>query len=259
MSTKNPEAFRLVEEVEDAALAFHKTVNMNRCLDAKRALLAYIEAKGARIAELEALAAGYDAARLEIASLQARVVELEAETDRLTTCLRKANAEFEHFEREWYLRGDEIEALQAQLEAVGAGGVGKLAPVGALIGEGTMPAAPAQPVAPAFDVRTTAGGRGYVAWFFSSVMRRYDFHDYINNVLAADFACALAKWLSTAPQPAAQALDAKRLSFLYSRDRTDSSAVLEMEIDWLNGRYPTLEQVRDAIDAAIAAQQGTKP
>ena len=69
MSTKNPEAFRLVEEVEDAALAFHKTVGMNRCLDAKRALLAYIEAKGARIAELEALAAGYDAARLEIASL----------------------------------------------------------------------------------------------------------------------------------------------------------------------------------------------
>lgn len=93
-------------------------------------------------AENEQLRAGYAAARLEIESLRERVqqlgqlardvnsrrvTELEAETVSLTTCLRKANAEFEHFEREWYLRGDEIEALQAQLEAVGEGGVGKLA------------------------------------------------------------------------------------------------------------------------------------
>ena len=40
---------------------------------------------------------------------------LRAEKDRLTTCLEKANASAEHFEREWYLRGDEIDNLRAQL------------------------------------------------------------------------------------------------------------------------------------------------
>lgn len=40
---------------------------------------------------------------------------LRAEKDRLTTCLEKANASAEHFEREWYLRGDELDTLRAQL------------------------------------------------------------------------------------------------------------------------------------------------
>lgn len=40
---------------------------------------------------------------------------LHAEKDRLIACLEKANASAEHFEREWYLRGDEIESLCAQL------------------------------------------------------------------------------------------------------------------------------------------------
>lgn len=41
-----------------------------------------------------------------------RVIELERENKRLTKCLLKANAQAEHFEREWYLRGDEIERLR---------------------------------------------------------------------------------------------------------------------------------------------------
>ena len=40
---------------------------------------------------------------------------LSAEKDRLTRCLEKANSNAEHFEREWYLRGDEIDTLRAQL------------------------------------------------------------------------------------------------------------------------------------------------
>ena len=40
---------------------------------------------------------------------------LRAEKDRLTACLEKANASAEHFEREWYLRGDELDTLRAQL------------------------------------------------------------------------------------------------------------------------------------------------
>jgi hypothetical protein len=42
----------------------------------------------------------------------------DAEIARLTACLKAANANAEKFEREWYLRGDEIEAMQAQPEPV---------------------------------------------------------------------------------------------------------------------------------------------
>ena len=38
----------------------------------------------------------------------------DIEIARLTACLKTANASSEKFEREWYLRGDEIEAMQAQ-------------------------------------------------------------------------------------------------------------------------------------------------
>ncbi len=38
---------------------------------------------------------------------------LEQENKRLRECLQKANSQAEHFEREWYLRGDEIERLEA--------------------------------------------------------------------------------------------------------------------------------------------------
>ena len=41
-----------------------------------------------------------------------RVIELERENKRLTECLLKANSQAEHFEREWYLRGDEVERLR---------------------------------------------------------------------------------------------------------------------------------------------------
>jgi hypothetical protein len=44
----------------------------------------------------------------------------QGEIERLTDALKKANAQAEHFEREWYLRGDELEELkQEQGEPVG--------------------------------------------------------------------------------------------------------------------------------------------
>lgn len=39
-------------------------------------------------------------------------MRLERENKRLTEAIQKANAQAEHFEREWYLRGDEIERLR---------------------------------------------------------------------------------------------------------------------------------------------------
>ena len=41
---------------------------------------------------------------------------LSQEIERLTGCLEKANIQAEKFEREWYLRGDEIETLKADAE-----------------------------------------------------------------------------------------------------------------------------------------------
>ena len=45
----------------------------------------------------------------------AELRSLCAERDRLRAELGKANSQTAHFEREWYLRGDEIEALTAKL------------------------------------------------------------------------------------------------------------------------------------------------
>lgn len=42
------------------------------------------------------------------------VMQFRFEIARLTECLKRANSQAEHFEREWYLRGDEIEALKAE-------------------------------------------------------------------------------------------------------------------------------------------------
>lgn len=42
----------------------------------------------------------------------ARLIESQAaQIEALTAALSKANSQTEHFERHWYLRGDEIEAL----------------------------------------------------------------------------------------------------------------------------------------------------
>ena len=43
------------------------------------------------------------------------LADCRKEIERLTRCLHQANAGFEHFEREWYLRGDRIADLERQL------------------------------------------------------------------------------------------------------------------------------------------------
>lgn len=48
----------------------------------------------------------------------AEIVQLRYEIERLHQCLEKANRNHEHFERKWYLRGDEIEQLQDVLEVL---------------------------------------------------------------------------------------------------------------------------------------------
>lgn len=58
-----------------------------------------------------------------------------------------------------------------------------------------------------------------------------------------------------ASQPAAPAdvRDTARLAFIYGDTATDSDALINLEVRCLNRDYPTLEEVRAAIDAALAA------
>ena len=65
--------------------------------------------------EPDSYIADWNAAAPYPAMLRKELDTLRAEKDRLTACLEKANISTEHFEREWYLRGDELDNLRAQL------------------------------------------------------------------------------------------------------------------------------------------------
>lgn len=52
-----------------------------------------------------------------------------------------------------------------------------------------------KPAEPGFDLNTSAGGRGYIAYLFNNRLNRHDYTRYINERLAADFACTLSAWL----------------------------------------------------------------
>ena len=49
-----------------------------------------------------------------------------------------------------------------------------------------------------FDLKTSEGGRGFIANLFVTVLRRHDFTAYIKERLAADFACALSQSIACA-------------------------------------------------------------
>lgn len=53
----------------------------------------------------------------------------------------------------------------------------------------------------AYALTTTAGGRAYIADYFVERMGRHDFSNYINDALAADFACILAQHLADLAPP----------------------------------------------------------
>lgn len=114
MTIEQPEALRLANVIK-ASGQFTDLLS----LDAAAAELQRLHT------EIETLRTGYAAARLEIASLQAQAWQCGAGAG---CCAQAAR----------------IEELEAQLEAVGAGGVGPLVGNGALANEGTMPAAQVQ-------------------------------------------------------------------------------------------------------------------
>lgn len=58
--------------------------------------------------------------RQTVHTYKGAVAEQALEIKRLTGCLAKANANHEHFEREWYLSGDQIDSLTADNERLKA-------------------------------------------------------------------------------------------------------------------------------------------
>jgi hypothetical protein len=67
------------------------------------------------IHELKAKIADYEALIRDLTdALRAQPKQEQGEIERLTAALEKANAQAEHFEREWYLRGDELEKLKQE-------------------------------------------------------------------------------------------------------------------------------------------------
>lgn len=48
---------------------------------------------------------------------------------------------------------------------------------------------------PKFDLSTSEGGRGYLAELFKTQLKRHDFTRYINERLAADFACSMSQYV----------------------------------------------------------------
>ena len=155
----------------------------------------------------------------------------------------------------------EIASLQAQLEAVGAGGVGRLAPDVSLISEGDMPAAPAQPVA--WAMQWPDDSRLNLSTVFDT---KLEATDYLKS--CSDGGVFVP--LYAAPQPAAQALDdafeavrlqlcrLERYSFVPDDDGV-VRCVWDRVGNWIE--FDDAHELFDpvAIDAAIAAQKGAKP
>lgn len=94
--------------------------------------------------------------------------------------------------------------------------------------------------------KTSEGGRTFVAEFFKVVLQRHDFANYINERLAADFACALADGLYQILPTAANEPD---------RDNQQIAKALR-ECDWSNvpiGNKAILQAACEALEKPAVA------
>lgn len=105
---------------------------------------------------------------------------------------------------------------------------------------------------PSFNLNCADGGRGYIAYYFGTVLKRYDYTRYINERLAGDFACTLAqhfegiKAREAALQQRLTAAD-ERVDVL-TKALTDVREALGRDY-W--DQYAGLDETRDILDAAL--------
>ena len=137
----------------------------------------------------------------------------------------------------------EIASLQAQLEAVGAGGVGRLAPDVSLISEGDMPAAPAQPVA--WALQWPDDSRLNLSTVFDTQLEATD---YLKRCSDGGVVVPLYAAPQPAAQPAAQAALAEKWQVV-PRQLTQDMAEAAKFVD---GRLSVFKYA-DAYRAMLAA------
>jgi hypothetical protein len=112
------------ELIEKMRIEFHRThVGAYGVLYALRDVVRTHDAEQAkafRTAELTAERERADRADKRSEFHHQNHLAAEREIDRLTGCLKAANEQAAHFEREWYLRGDAMEKAEAELVALRA-------------------------------------------------------------------------------------------------------------------------------------------
>lgn len=102
----------------------------------------------------------------------------------------------------------------------------------------------------ALDLCTSSGGRAYIAEYFATQLRRHDFARYINNTLAADFACALAQHLSKLRAEGVQAGDERAAcpTDVCQAGKSDGVLCANDECDRASGVRPASAPVADIRD-----------
>ncbi|HET8695566.1 MAG TPA: hypothetical protein VFM33_12910 [Aquabacterium sp.] len=114
-TTPQTEAMRLADDIDNLILWLERR-HLPNVIEDVRKYQAELRRLDARVDELMhhvCVLQGMNNESLEsIKALTAENDQLRAQVERLQASLKKANDQAEHFEREWYLRGDEIERLQ---------------------------------------------------------------------------------------------------------------------------------------------------
>lgn len=102
---------RGTREVQSDAMAHESQQALRTALAQARAEVERLKSELEMLADAQRAERLRDEAHQYAQAAQDENERLRAEVERLTACLVRANANHEHFEREWYLRGDEIERL----------------------------------------------------------------------------------------------------------------------------------------------------
>lgn len=96
-----------------------------------------------------------------------------------------------------------------------------------------------------FDLKTSEGGRGFIANLFVTVLRRHDFTAYIKERLAADFACALSQFIACAQ--ARESELQKRLTAADERADVQQQRLTELQRQ-LGERWSEISAYQDTVE-----------
>ena len=94
----------------------------------------------------------------------------------------------------------------------------------------------------AHDLGTSNGSRAYLAAYFAKQIGRHDFKRYINEIIAADFACALAQHLSKLRAEGVQASDEEPPPIMPEDEEIAGACINASDIDGIAYDGPSFER-----------------